>query len=336
MEEFLSNKYIQIGSFISIPLAFLADYCSQIDFFSKNNEGNIPYFIAFFVILILFIIGVFNEYRLKKLYNSKNIPLPIVFNISNPNSSESALFSLYEKIEEDGKFLNHKKNLEKYLKIIDDDLIFKYDGDIFNEDRFIDFLKIVKHDISQLQKRIKKDIHFHIVYIGPIANAIAIGTIFATDGLTLYQYNKSTDSYQVSFTIEDRSFKESIDKYEIFEKNILGDVDNSENVTVAIDLASHNIALQKLNEPIVHLKSKVGSTLKKADQFLKANKEIYQVLNDMQQKDKAIKLVYSMPVTVGFLLGMSMQTYWKVTLTQFDNGEYRSIVKNLNKIRYYF
>lgn len=286
------------------------------------------------VIITLAVIayGVYDEYKKKKIYSQQNIPIPLVFNISNPADSKSALNALYEILEEN--YPDHKENLKKYFNIIEDDLIFKYDGDIFDEQRFIDFLKITKHEIKKLDARTPKNVHFHIVYIGPIANAILVGTIFSTEGITLYQYNKSTDSYTVSVELNSRKYKEHVKEFKIIKKETIKEI--KESVTVAIDLASHKVALGKLEKPIVHLESTVGATIHKAEDFIRANQEIYAVINELQQTCTHIKLVYSMPTTVALMLGMSMQNYWDIEITQFADGEYKSVVKQLNSIKYYF
>ncbi len=120
----------------------------------------------------------------------------------------------------------------------------------------------------------------------------------------------------------------------IIKKNLIGEVKN--DVTIAIDLASHKVALAKLKEPIIHLESTVGATLSKSDDFIRANQEIYAVINDLQQNCSHIKLVYSMPTTVAIMIGMSVQNYWDIELTQFQDGEYKTVIKHLDKIKYYF
>ena len=322
VNNILSNKYTQIVTFLAIPMAFLADF----------SGFGFSYLIASIIVITFLGLAFKDEQNKSLLYSQKNIPIPIVFNISNPADSKSALGSLFEILNEE--YSDHKQNLEKYFNIIENDLIFKYDGDIFDEKRFIDFLKITKHDIKKLEAQTNKNIHFHIVYIGPIANAILIGTMLGTEGITLYQYNKSSDSYAISLEIKGREYKENVKEFKIIEKEVIGEI--KESVTVAIDLASHKVALGKLEKPIVHLESKIGATIKDPKDFIRANQEIYAVINDLQQTCSNIKLAYSMPTTVAIMLGMSIQNYWNIEITQFSDGEYKSVVKNLNEIKYYF
>jgi hypothetical protein len=278
--------------------------------------------------------GWYDENRKKKIYSKPNIPIPLVFNISNPADSKSTLSSLFNILNKD--YPEHQENLKKYFNIIEDDLLFKYDGDIFDEERFVDFLKVTKHDIKKLDAKTPQNINFHIIYIGPIANAILIGTMLGTEGITLYQYNKSSDSYNISLNIDSREYKEHINEFKIIKKETKGDIKNNSDVTIAIDLASHKIALAKLKEPIIHLQSNIGATIHNPKDFIRANQEIYAVINDLQQSVSHIKLAYSIPTTIGILLGMSIQNYWDIELTQFSDGEYKTITHHLNKIKYYF
>ncbi len=319
-KDLLENSYTQYALIISGIGGLIAD---------QFGSG---YYVALVMMVLFFVYAYFDERRRRKVYTSPNLPIPVVFNISNPASSSKALDALYAELSE--RFPDHEKNLEKYFNILRSDLIFKYDGDIFDEERFIDFLKVTKHDLKKLDAQTPQNVHFHIVYIGPIANAILVGTMLGTEGVTLYQYSKSTDSYTVALEIDSRVYKEHVDGFRIIKKEVIGEI--GDHATVAIDLASHKVALSKLEKPIIHLESSVGATLHKAEDFIRANQEIYAVINELQQNCSHIKLVYSMPTTVAILLGMSIQTYWDIELTQFGDGEYKSVIRHLNRIKYYF
>ena len=320
LKNILSNTYMQVALVLAAFGGLISD---------QIGGGYSIVIVASFALIAY---SLYDEYKQKKIYSNPNIPIPIVFNISNPANSKSVLNALFEILNKN--YPNHKENLKKFFTLIEDDLIFKYDGDIFDEKRFIDFLKITKHEIKKLEAQTPQNIHFHIVYIGPIANAIMIGTMLGTEGVTLYQYNKSSDSYTISLQINGREYKEHVKEFKIIKKEIIGEI--KESVTVAIDLASHKVALGKLQKPIVHLESTIGTTIYKTEDFIRANQEIYAVINELQQTCSHIKLVYSMPTTVAIMLGMSVQNYWDIEVTQFSDGEYKSVVKHLNEIKYYF
>jgi hypothetical protein len=322
INSILSNIYTQIALIFSAFGGLISDQLGR------------GYLLVIVISLVGILYAIYDEYRKKRIYSSKNIPIPLVFNISNPADSKSALNSLFEILN--STYPNHKENLKKYFNIKEDDLIFKYDGDIFDEKRFIDFLKITKHEIKKLEAQTPKNIDYHIVYIGPIANAILIGTMLGTEGITLYQYNKSSDSYNISLKIDSRAYKEHVDELKIIKKESIGDMKENSDVTVAIDMASHKVALGKLKKPIIHLESTIGATIKDPKDFIRANQEIYAVINDLQQNTNHITLTYSMPTTIAILLGMSVQNYWDIEVTQYADGEYKSVVRHLNDIKYYF
>jgi len=315
-----SNTYAQLSLAVAAIGGLISDEIGQ------------GYWVALLIAGLLFCYALYDEKRNIKIYSQMNLPIPIVFNISNPADSKSALTTLFKKLK--SEYPNHKENLEKHFNIIENDLIFKYDSDIFNEQRFVDFLKISKHNIKKLEAQTPNNVHFHIVYIGPIANAILVGTLFGTEGVTLYQYSKSSNSYDTVLTIDNRIYKEGIDEFKVIEKKEIGKI--GLDVTIAIDMASHKVALSKLGDNIVHLESKLGATINKPEDFIRANQEIYSVINELQQDVSKIRLAYSMPVTLGFLLGMSIQNYWNIEITQYTAGEYKPVMRNLNEIQYYF
>ncbi|CAA6826731.1 MAG: Unknown protein [uncultured Sulfurovum sp.] len=320
IKNIFSNSYAQTSLAVAAVGGLISDEIGQ------------GYWVALLMAGVLFVYALYDEKRNVEIYSQKNLPIPIVFNVSNPADTKSALGILFDKLEE--AYPNHQANLKKHFNIIENDLIFKYDGDIFNEKRFVDFLKISKHNIKKLEAQTPKNVHFHIVYIGPIANAILVGTLFGTEGVTLYQYNKSSNSYNTILSINSRAYKEGVDAFKVIEKKEIGELGSE--VTVAIDMASHKVALSGLGSSVVHLESRLGATIEKSEDFIRANQEIYTVINALQQHVPKIRLVYSMPVTLGFLLGMSIQNYWDIEITQYTEGEYKSVIKHLNEIKYYF
>jgi len=57
--------------------------------------------------------------------------------------------------------------------------------------------------------------------------------------------------------------------------NILNPSD-SYNISLN-DLASYKVTLNKLKEPIVHLQSSIGATIRYQKDFIRANREIYSI-----------------------------------------------------------
>jgi hypothetical protein len=296
-----------------------------------SDQIGTGYIAVIIIVVLVLLYALYDEKKKQRLYSESTIPIPLIFNISNPTDSKSTLASLFEILNKN--YPDHQKNLQKYFNIIEDDLIFKYDGDIFNEKRFIDFLKVTKHDIKKIEAQTHAQTHFHIIYIGPLANAIMIGTMLGSEGVTLYQYDKLSNHYQVVIELCSDDKRENHNA-SIITKKLYGKV--HDNVTIAIDFSSHKVALNKLQEPIIHLQSNLENTIYKAEDFIQATQEIYSMINELQQTTKHIKLVYAMPTTIAIMLGMNIRNYWDIELTQFDDGKYKTITHHLNKIKYYF
>lgn len=295
------------------------------------------YIVGLGVLLMLY--ALYEEWRRRKLYARPAIPIPVVFNISNPADNRSALNALYNNLET--LYPDHRKNLEKYFNITVDDLIFHYNGDIYDTPRLIDFLKICKHDLKRLDARTPGNVHFHIAYIGPISGSILVGTLFSTEGVTFYQYNRSAKSYSIALQIDGRHYKEPVKRFQILEGDLSQTLESigecpEKKVTLALELSSHKIDTAELEEPKILLKSSRGATLDNADEFIRANREIYTVINELQTRCDTITLVYSIPTALGLLLGMSLQTYWDIRLTQYDKGRYRTVIDSLREIEYRF
>jgi hypothetical protein len=168
-----------------------------------------------------------------------------------------------------------------------------------------------------------------------------VGTLFGTDGVRVFQYNKSSDSYYPVVEISDRRLKEDIIEFEKFERTLLPATKTQNKVCVVVDAASHKISLEdsaiKNYGDIIYLKSKTSGTIQADEDWLQYSREIFKVLNIAQQQGyEEIKLVYSMPIALGILVGMATQQYWRILLTQYDQQtqSYRDLFA-LNDFSYY-
>ncbi len=282
-------------------------------------------------------IGFYQEYKKEKLYKKPFLPIPIVINISNPADSKNALNQLVKKIEEEG-FKNHLENLEKYFSIEPDDLIFEYKGDIFNKPVLTDFLKILKHDIEKLEKKIPQGDMFYIAYIGPVSVSILVGSVFAQDAVKIFQYDKSINGYVEVVSVKDRIIKEGINSLEKFDFQEIKK-ENNKKAVLAIDISSHKI---NVNDPslisygdVYYLRSKEQKgTISFKDNWVRYIQEIFYVLNKLQTEYEEIKLVYSIPVSIGLGIGMAIQNYWHILLTNYQQGEYKDLIYT-DEIQYY-
>lgn len=282
-------------------------------------------------------IGIWQEYKKRQLYKKPFLPIPVVINISNPADSKNALNQLSKVIEREG-FENHLKNLEKYFAIDKDDLIFEYKGDIFDKEKLKDFLKILKHEIEKLERKIPQGDQFYIAYIGPVSVSILVGSIFAQDAVKIFQYDKSINGYKSVADIKDRIIKESVNTLEKFDF-IEVKKDNNEKVVLAIDISSHKINLndsgiQSFGD-VFYLKSKESKgTISYNDDWIRYIQEIFFTLNKLQTNYKEIKLVYSIPISIGLGLGIAIQNYWKILFTNYQQGEYKDLIYT-DEVQYY-
>ena len=62
--------------------------------------------------------------------------------------------------------------------------------------------------------------------------------------------------------------------------------------------------------------------------------EIFHILNKLQTEYEEIKLVYSIPVSIGLGIGIAIQNYWHVLLTNYQQGEYKDLIYT-DEIQYY-
>lgn len=159
-------------------------------------------------------IGIAIEAKKYKIYTENALPIPVVINIANPADSLDALNSLFNLIQSRTQYRNYRENINKYLSITESDLVYKYEGDIFDRDRLEDFLKITKHDLERVKRKTPQNSIFYLVYIGPISVAFPIGSMLAREGMQLFQRTQNNNSYQCVMEVKDRSLKEDTPEFE--------------------------------------------------------------------------------------------------------------------------
>ncbi len=296
------------------------------------------YGVVVVAVLILIVLGIWSEARKLSIYKHAAIPLPIVINISNPANSENALNALFNLIEQDRRFKNYRRNLAQYLQILPSDLIFNYRGDIYETERLKDFLKITRYSLEKLKTKTPRNTVIDLAYIGPASVGILIGTVLSLDSIKVFQYSKTSDSYYPVVEIRDRTLKEDVAKIEKFAVKF--PQKSQKKVTVAIDVSSHKISIKDPSitayGDLLYMKSRSIGTIELHEDWMQYSREIFKVLNLAQQNYEEIRLVYSMPVALAIILGIALQNYWNITLTQYDSGSstYRDLMK-LNELQFY-
>ncbi|PSB53926.1 hypothetical protein C7B67_01000 [filamentous cyanobacterium Phorm 6] len=295
--------------------------------------------IIFSVVIAIFLIGIAVEARKYKIYTEDALPIPVVINIANPANSLDALNSLFNLIQSQTQYRNYRQNIDKYLSITESDLVYKYDGDIFDTDRLKDFLKITKHDLERLKRKTPQNSIFYLVYIGPISTSFLIGSMLAREGMQLFQRTQDNNSYKCVMEVKDRELKEDTPDFDKFDVTYQCSEPPQKRVTIAIDAAAHKV---KLSDPnitsygdLIILQNKTGNTIGYEEDWTQYCREIFKVLNQAQQQYKEIKLVYSMPVSLAIAVGMTTQHFWSILLTNYDGktGGYQDLIK-MNEVIY--
>jgi SMODS-associated and fused to various effectors sensor domain len=295
--------------------------------------------IVFSVVIAIFLIGIAVEAKKYKIYTEDALPIPVVINIANPANSLDALNSLFNLIQTRTQYRNYRANINKYLSITESDLVYKYDGDIFETDRLKDFLKITKHDLERVKRKTPQNSIFYLVYIGPISVTFLIGSMLGREGMQLFQRTQANNSYECVMEVKDRDLKEDTPDFEKFDVTYQCSEPRQPNVTIAIDAAGPRI---KLNDPnitnygdLIVLQNKTGHTIGYEEDWTQYCREIFKVLNQAQQDYAEIKLVYSMPVTLALAVGMTTQHFWNILLTNYNSqtGSYQDLIK-MNEVIY--
>ncbi|WP_249071861.1 SAVED domain-containing protein [Argonema antarcticum] len=274
-----------------------------------------------------------------KIYKEDALPIPVVINIANPADSLDALNSLFNLIQAKREYRNYRQNIKQYLGITEGDLVYKYEGKIFDTEYLKEFLKITKHDLQRVKRKTPQNSIFYLVYIGPISVAFLVGSMLGREGMLLFQRTQDNNSYERVMEVKDRNLKEDapiFEKFDVIYQNIDSGKDR---VTIAIDAAAHKV---KLSDPsitdygdIIVLQSKTGNTIGYEEDWTQYCREIFNVLNKAQQNYQEIRLVYSMPVNLAVAVGMATQHFWNILLTNYDSktGKYEDLIK-MNEVTY--
>lgn len=347
---------------IETPWMAAAGFVGGIAPFLYSSENNLIIFgiaigikynsIVFGIMIAIFLIGILIEakkYKIHeeieakkyKIYKEDALPIPIVINIANVANSFDALNSLFNLIQSQTQYHNYRENIDKYLSITENDLVYKYNGKIFDTEHLKDFLKITKNDLERLKRKTPQNSIFYLVYIGPISVSFLIGSMLAREGMQLFQRTQDNNSYKCVMEVKDRELKEDTPDFEKFDVTYQCSEPRPKNVTIAIDAAAHKI---KLNDSsitsykgdLIVLQNKTGNTIRYEEDWTQYCREIFKVLNQAQQDYAEIKLVYSMPVSLAIAVGMTTQHFWNILLTNYDSqtGGYKNLIK-MNEVIYH-
>lgn len=323
------NKFILIAGLLALFLSPIADAI-----------GGSSAWVLFFILFPLFLYGLFDEKRRHDKFEEDIVHIPLVINVEGETDSSHVMEDMIQKIEDCYRYTDYKRDLDKYLNINTDNLIFNYKGDIFDFNRVMSFARIIKYKKNQLEVRLNKRVKYHIAYYKRPSIAYLIGVMFRTDGISVYQNNDAENNFLKVSDISSRKYKEkvhSLKKYEVIEN--LND-ENKDHILVTIRSSSHNININsnelKKFKNRIYIELLEGNTIPYETDWTVYCAEIYNVINDLQTKYNSITIAHAMPEALALMLGMALENYWNITITQYNHktSDYPKILV-MNQIEYY-
>lgn len=329
LSDIAEHNNIKILSIFTIGLGFALDALNQTEYF----------YIAMIIVVIVLLITTLDTLKMHKVYKTDTIHIPIVINISSNESVKYALKNLFKDIEQKEGLKNLKHNLKKYNNIVEDDLVFHYNGDIFDTKRFISFTQIIKYQITKIKENLPNKVHFHLAYYNKPSLGFVIGHLFEEEELTIYQQNQVKDSFNKVAVLKTREYKTHVKDYSKFMVTKMLKEDESKSVLLTIKAASHNIAmnassLDMYTNRVEMYANHSGEILEDEDWVLYA-REIFTQLNELQTHYTQITIAHAMPEALAVIVGKSISNYWNIQMTQYSDGEYKNIIK-LNDVKCYF
>ena len=328
--RFLENKYVSLASIIGLLLGFLSDAL----------DNDIAKWIIFAIIVILFIFAIVNEYRLNSKFNKEVIHIPVVIKIGSKVEASYVMNNLIEEIEKIENTSSYKRDILRFLKIDLDSFIYEFKGDIYDFDNLMDFSRYINHEIKKLQVQIGNKIEFHVAYYQKPAIGFLLGTIFKTENISVYQNNDYKNTFFKVFDINSRKYKENKPNNEFYTIDRSYMTDESNEILVVLNSSSHNVNVNsdklKQYSNFVKLTLNSNGTIPYEIDWVEHSQEIYTLLNELQIKYKHIVLAHAMPESLSLVLGMAIENYWNLTITQYNpkTSDYDEMY-TMNQIKYF-
>ncbi len=324
-----NNTYIQIAGLLALFLSPLADYLG----------GTYAFGILASILICLFVFGLIDEYMIQKKLQVKMVHIPIVIKVDDGPDPKYVMNNLIEIIEEINALDNYEEDLRKYFGINLDTFIFEYNGSIYDFDRLMSFARIIKYKLNQIEKQLNGRVKFHVAYYKRPSIGFLIGTLFRTDGIVVYQNNDFENKFYKVTDINSRKYKERIKKFTKYTVTESIEDKNLDNILVVINSASHSVNLQANSliehKNIIKITLNENGTIPYDNNWTEYASEIYNILNNLQTRFKNITIAHSMPEAISIILGMALENYWNINITQYDNNDYKDVY-TMNKIKYYF
>jgi len=341
LENIFSNKLVQFASMLGLFLGYLADAIS---------DEKVYLAFAIFILLIL-LIAIIDEMRKYDIFHTDTIHIPVVIRVDDNTDTNYVLETLLKKIEKEHNLHNYKENLLKYRRVNLDEFIFQYNGDLFDFKRLLSFAQIINYKINQTEKALKTRVLFHVAYYKRPSIAFMLGVIFRTEGVILYQNDDGGRTFQNIANVTSREYKEHVEKLEKY--TLTDEINDNEDDTLLfiINSASHNVdprvkSLRNYtNRATMTLKPQkvsraqgekiVKGTIPPEDNWAQYSQEIYTKIHDYRLQYKKIVIAHAMPEALAFLVGMAMENYWNIEITQYYNND-NVYLYNMQDIKFYF
>ena len=156
LRDMLEHSVVQLLTLLMFVGGFLLDY------FNKNE-----YFFWAIIIVGLTLIAVyFDVKRVRKMYELEVLPIPIVVNVGSDEPARYRLKQLFEILQKETKFKSLQTNLERYRNLTEDDLIFSYQGDIYDKAVIKSFMQIIRYQTKKIKHATSNNVEFHIMFYG--------------------------------------------------------------------------------------------------------------------------------------------------------------------------
>jgi len=326
-KNLFDNTYIQIAGILALFLSPFADAIG----------GNL-YWVLSAILFILFLIGIYDESEKQKRFQDSIIYIPIVIKVDDGPNVKYVMKNLIKEIEKEYELENYRDNLQKYLGINLDDFIYEYNGSVYDFDRLMSFVRIVKYDINKLEKKLDGRAKYHLAYYKRPGIGFILGTIFRTEGLVVYQNNDFENLFYKVADINSRSYKERVKEFQKYDVEKYIQNENTQDLLIVINSASHLVniktsLLQEYENKIV-ITLKENGTIPYESDWTEYASEIYTLINQAQTNFSHIFIAHAMPESLAVILGMGLENYWNVDISQYDNGEYRYLF-TMNQINFF-
>jgi hypothetical protein len=175
---------------------------------------------------------------------------------------------------------------------------------------------------------------YHIAVHGPASLAIGLGAAFGTKyPLIFYHFQKDKYEPVLDLTQDPRLVKESLSPdYQPYYFETVHPDKYTPDIVVVLGSASHDDrafvgARQYLEEQgkvwsIVEVHNTYGGNLKEKD-WVPAVRELFSVFQNLSKQEgaKSFHVFYSMPVPLGFGLGMALGPFPDITLYNFETEQ---------------